>query len=223
MSKFIILTDSIGNPRSFPVTEMTKLEETYPYIIRSNFKDSVFWQLSFGNITTEQLIDQAIGYLSNWDPDYIIVQSGINDARPEAFTEFQKTLITRISGRLFSRINQFVNNPSLIGFRQVSRVRKTSFRKTARKLRLLFEDSRIFWLEICSMDGYERARPGVLKRIADYNKIIEDIYHDDFIRVKEEILNVDGFNADGLHWNNRGHKAVANLLTDIIKKRAVYA
>lgn len=212
MSKFLILTDSISNPRPFPASEMTQLEETYPYILRSYFKDSVFWQLSFGSITTEQLIDQAAGYLSNWNPDFIIIQSGINDARPEAFTELQKAVISRFSGRLFSRLSQFVYNPTLIRFRQVSRVSKKSFRKTARKIKLLFEESKIFWLEICPMDGYESARPGVLKRVVEYNQIVKDIYCDDFIMLKGYLLKAGGFNVDNLHWNKQGHRIVADIL-----------
>ena len=109
MAKFLILTDSISNPRSFPISSITTLEETYPYIIRNYYKDSTFWQLSFGNITTEQLFSQVISYLSHWEPDIIIIQSGINDCRPEAFTDFQKTLINKLSGPHFKHIKRFTS------------------------------------------------------------------------------------------------------------------
>ena len=216
MGKFLILTDSIGNPRSFPVTEITQLEETYPYIIRDHFKDSTFWQLSYGNITTEQLISQAVGYISLWDPDIIIVHSGIIDSRPEAFTEFQKIVISKFTERLFGRIEKYVYHPALIKRRQVCRVSERSFRKTAKKTKLLFDQSKILWLEICAADDYESARPGMKKRMEDYNKIIEEIYGEDFVRVKKKILEVDGFNVDNFHWNKRGHKAVADILIERI-------
>lgn len=83
--KFLILTDSIGNPRVFPVDDIVELEETYPYILRNVYSESIFWQLSYGNLSTEELVNQAIGYLTQWEPDFIIIQSGINDCRPEAF------------------------------------------------------------------------------------------------------------------------------------------
>ena len=81
----MILTDSTANPRSFPTSDVTQLEETYPYILREQFNGSTFWQLSYGNVTTEQLISQPISYLNHWEPDVIIMQSGINDCRPESF------------------------------------------------------------------------------------------------------------------------------------------
>ncbi|MBO1224056.1 MAG: SGNH/GDSL hydrolase family protein [Candidatus Scalindua sediminis] len=217
MSKFLILTDSIGNPRSFPVSEITQLEETYSYIIRNNFKNSTFWQLSYGNVSTEQLFSQAAGYLSNWEPDIIIIHSGIIDSRPEAFTEFQKTVINKLTGRfVFGKIKKYVFHPALIRHRQVYRVSKARFRKTAKKIKLLFGQSKILWLEICVADGYESARPGANKRMEAYNNIIKEIYGKDFVKIKEKILEVDGFNVDNLHWNKSGHRAVADIILDRI-------
>ena len=222
MGKFLILTDSIGNPRSFPVTEITQLEETYPYIIRDYFKDSTFWQLSYGNITTEQLISPAISYLSHWQPDFIIIHSGIIDSRPEAFTEFQKTVISRFAdfkytGRIIKGLKNNMYHPGLIRWRQVYRVSERNFRKTAKKIKLLFRESKVFWLEICAADGYESARPGVNKRIEDYNQIIKVIYGEGFVQVKEKMLEVGGFNVDNMHWNKYGHKVVADILLERIQ------
>tara|TARA_B100000315_G_C14503753_1_gene553579 strand:+ start:491 stop:1162 length:672 start_codon:yes stop_codon:yes gene_type:complete len=216
MSKFLILTDSISNPRSFPISEMTKLEETYPYIIRDYYKDSTFWQLSYGDISSEQLFSQAIGYLSHWNPDIIIIQSGINDCKPEAFTEFQKTVINRFTGPLFRYIKRYVLHPKMIKHRQKYRVSKKSFMKSAKKIQVLYENSMILWLEISANVGYENARPGVRNRIKVYNKVIENIYSNDFIPINEKILKVDGFNKDSLHWNKRGHRAVADILLERI-------
>ena len=212
MSKFLIITDSNANPRSFPVADQTQLEETYPYLVRDQFKEATFWQLSYGNITTEQLCSQAISYLNQWNPDIIIIHSGICDSRPEAFSEFQKNVISKFTWILFNRIKKYVYHPSLIKRRQVYRVSKRSFRKTLRKIKLIFTQSKIYWIEICAGNGYEEIRPGVNRRMEDYNKIIEEIYGEDFVLVKEKILEVNGFNVDNLHLNKRGHKAVADIL-----------
>lgn len=214
--KFLILAESGANPRSFPISEVTQLEETYPYLIRNEFKDSTFWQLSFGNISTEQLLSQAIAYLSHWTPDIIIVHSGLNDCRPEAFTEFQKTVINKLSGPFFGKIKKYVFHPALIKRRQVYRISKRSFRKTAKKFKLIFARSKIFWLGICAGSGYEEARPGVNKRMEDYNKIIEEIYSNDCIKIQGKMLEINGFNVDNLHWNKRGHAAVADVLLERI-------
>ena len=59
--KFLILTDSRGNPRSFPSNTVVTLEQTYPYLIREFYPDAIFWQLLCGSIfVTQDLMDQAI-------------------------------------------------------------------------------------------------------------------------------------------------------------------
>ena len=216
MSKFLIITDSISNPRSFPASDVTQLEETYTYILREKFLGSTFWQLSYGNVATEQLCSQAISYLNHWEPDVIIVHSGLNDCRPEAFSEFQKTIINRFSGPLFRYIKKFMFNPMLIKYRQVYRISEKSFRKTLKKLKLIFPQSKIFWLEICAGSGYEENRPGVNKRMKDYNKIIEEIYRENFVPIMHKIDEINGFNADNLHLNKRGHRVVAEILIEKI-------
>ena len=102
--KILILAESASNPRSFPVDEIVHLEDTYPYQLRGEYKDAIFWQLSFGNITTEELCSQAIAYLIHWNPDIIIVHSGLNDCRPEPLTQFHKDLLKFLS---FGLINRF--------------------------------------------------------------------------------------------------------------------
>lgn len=92
--RVLMLTDSNGNPRGFPDSELFYPEETYAAQLREHYKDIFFWQLSIGDITTVQLINHLISYLSHWSPDIIIVQSGINDCVPEAYSleKFQRAL-----------------------------------------------------------------------------------------------------------------------------------
>src|SRR5215470_402621 len=134
--KILILTDSSANPRSFPASMVVRLEETYPYLLRDEFRGAKFYQLSFGNITTEDLVSQAMSYLSHWRPDFIIVQSGLADCKPEAFTEAQKAVISRLPGRFLGKLKQYLYHPQLISRRQLYRVTEPSFRKTLRKFKL---------------------------------------------------------------------------------------
>ncbi|MDB4021012.1 hypothetical protein N8Z80_02440 [Litorivicinus sp.] len=217
MYKILILTDSAANPRTFPAIDSVSLEETYPYLIRSEFRGSTFWQLSIGNTETEILFSQAIGYLSNWEPDFIIIHSGLADCRPEAFSELQKVFISKILPRHFSSLRRNLYNPKLIAKRQVYRVSKRSFRKTVKKFSLIFKDAKIFWLEIVAEAKYENERPGVAKRIRDYNSIIEENISGDLIEIMDPLLKTEGFNNDGIHWNKSGHKVVSGILLDKIK------
>jgi len=210
--KIIFITDSIANPRSFPLEEAVPLERTYPYLIRENYPNAICWQLSYGNLTTEELVNQAIGYLSDWEPDLIVVHSGINDCRPEAFTSLQKDLIKNFTGLLFRYLKKHVYNPRLIKWRNLYRVSKRSYRKTLTKLKIIFNTSKIIFIEINVGDNYERARPGVLKRIDDYNDIINKIYPEGLIRVKNQINKCKGLNTDNVHLNAEGHRVIAELL-----------
>lgn len=210
--KILLLTDSAANPRSFPVPMRVRLEETYPYLLREAFKSATFYQLSFGNITTEDLLSQPIAYLTHWEPDFIIVQCGLADCRPEAFTELEKGLINRLPGSLFGKLKKQILNPGLIKWRQVYRVSPQSFRKTLRKFKMVFSSSRVFWLEICAGPGYEEERPGVCRRIAEYNKISEEVYGDTFVRLQDRILQIGGFNGDHIHWLANAHRAAADTL-----------
>ena len=218
--KILILTDSSANPRSFPSSMVVRLEETYPYLLRDEFRGAKFYQLSFGNITTEDLVSQAMSYLSHWEPDFIIVQSGLADCKPEAFTETQKAVINRLPGRFLGKMKKYVYHPSLIKRRQIFRVSEQSFRKTLRKFKIVFSKSRIFWLEICAAPSYETERPGIVRRVADYNKIIEDVYGDSMVKLQEKVLQVDGLNADNVHWRANGHRVAADMLIDRINQSA---
>mgnify|MGYP000326524186 CR=1 FL=1 len=210
--KIIFVTDSIANPRSFPIEEVVPLERTYPYLIRESYPSAICWQLSYGNLTTEELVNQVIGYLNDWAPDIIIVHSGINDCRPEAFTSLQKDIIKNLTGLLFRYIAKQMYNPRLIKWRSLYRVSKRSYKKTLTKFKNIFNTSKIVFIEINAGDGYERARPGVLKRIDDYNEIINEIYPEGMIRVKNKIDKYKGLNTDNIHLNAEGHRVIAELL-----------
>lgn len=217
MAKFLIITDSIGNPRSFPVQDKVELEQTFPYLLRTKFKNDVFWQLSYGDMDTEKLMSQPLTYLVDWEPDYVIIQSGLNDCRPEAFTEFQKKLIffLRFLGMGFLR--KYLYNPSLVKFRQVQRIPIRSFERILKKISILFDNSKIYWIEICAGHEYEKVRPGVNKKILEFNKVLKENFADGFIYVFDRLIEVDGFNKDQLHWNSRGHLEVSKILTSLIK------
>src|SRR5437016_6302257 len=120
--RILILTDSGANPRSFPAAMAVQLEETYPYLLRARFRESTFYQLTFGNVTTEDLVSQATAYLTHWRPQFIVVQSGLVDCRPEAFTQVEKAIIERLPGRFFGRLRKNLNRPSLVERRQIFRV-----------------------------------------------------------------------------------------------------
>lgn len=222
--KIMILTDSDGNPRTFPPVEVFKLEETWPYLLRERFKDATFWQLSYGNITTMKLVNQPMGYLTHWDPDVIIVQSGIADCRPEAFSDLQKEIIGKMTWKFFKFVRPYVEHPEWIRRRQVYRVSPSSYRTTLKKFKLSFPKSKIFWLEISVGPKYDNTRPGVSRRLTEFNAIIRQVYGEDFVPTLERIMQAEGFNvADHGHPNKRGHQAIADIIIPKVEEYLVKA
>lgn len=209
MRKILILTDSGANPRTFPSSEKVALEETYPYLIRNEFPNATFWQLSVGNMTTGFILDQAIGYLTEWNPDWIIVHSGLADCRPEAFSEFQKLIIQKL---MWGGLRKNIYNPNWIRRRQVFRVTEKRFKRAIKKFKLIFSKSRISWLEIATDQAYEEVRPGVGVRSELFNTILKDVYGGGFLHTSEQLIAHQGFNADGIHLNKKGHAVIAELL-----------
>jgi hypothetical protein len=98
----------------------------------------------------------------------------------------------------------------------VFRFSKRSFRKTLKKFKLIFPRSKIYWLEICAGPGYEETRPGVNKRMDNFNKITGEIYRTHFVPILEKITYENGFNVDNLQLNKHGHAAVAHILLERI-------
>ncbi len=214
--KILVLTDSAANPRSFPASMVVHLEETYPYLLRRAFPHAVFYQLSFGNVVTEDLVSQAVAYLTHWKPDFIVVQSGLADCRPEAFSEAEKAVIKRLPDWLFGGLKKSLYHPAIIRRRQLHRVAPEGFRKSARKLKMIFAKSHVLWLEICAGVIYEQERPGVERRMADYNRILREVFGDNVVPTQDLVRGVNGFNQDQTHWVASAHRAVGQLLVERI-------
>ena len=219
--KFVVLTDSTGCPRIFPKSERVDLEDTYPYLLRKEFDTSKFWQLSIGNQISKLLIDNARGYLTNWHPNYIIVGTGINDARPEFLSE-KITKNLNFEGKL-SFFNKFIKrlylSPFLIKLFNNHRVSEEQFLKSIISLKNTFKTSKIIWLEIYCHNNYDRDRPGVLKRKNSFNEKIKKILGNDFLEISEEISNNDFYTKDFHHFTKQGHYLIAKKIIEHIKKR----
>ncbi len=221
--KVVILTDSTGSPRIYPKSERVDLDQTYPYLIKKKYDKYKFWQLSLGNQISELLIDQARGYLLNWKPDFIILGTGINDARPEAFSE-ETIKIFKFKGKL-SFLNRFINKffflPSLIRYFNQHRVSKKNFSKTIRSLKKTFKDSKIIWLEISCHKDYENIRPGVIRRKSEFNKIIKSFIGSNFIEIDQDIYSKNFFSKDLIHFNDSGHKLISEKIIEKIEKTKI--
>lgn len=94
--KLLIFTDSLGLPREKP--EIVEYNQTWVNLLKANFEILVF---SFGGGTVDQMYSQ-IAYLKMFNPDFVIVQSGIVDCAPRALKQYELEIIKR--SRLLSKI-----------------------------------------------------------------------------------------------------------------------
>jgi hypothetical protein len=218
MKKIMILADSCGLPRSFPEEAKTAYEETYPYALRKHYPDVDFYQLCMGGMTAPELIGQAVAYFDTWNPDVIIVQVGIDDCRPEPVSNFTRIVLTEFE--FLHRLRSYVFRPvimkKLIRLWSNYRVPPAKFKRNIKKIRSVFPHAQIYWLEIftSASGGYEEHRPGVLKRIDEYNGMIKKILKAGFVPIQNELNSVSGVNADHLHLNRIGHKKIFEILKD---------
>ena len=68
---------------------------------------------------------------------------------------------------------------------------------------------------IKSNTNYEKSRPGVVRLKKEYNKLLEDVFGNDLIKVDQILNDKNFFNEDCIHVNDLGHKLIAN---EVIKK-----
>ena len=225
--KVLIFGDSAINPRTFPAADRTPLEGTFPFQLKEQFPEATFYQLCFGNVTTEEPVGQIISYFSEWQPDFIIVLSGMADCKPEAYTEFERSFLEMMSRkRFFHRFAKFMLQPKieipLRRIRQKFRVIPAEFERTAKKLKLIFSDSRILWLEIfVSPEGrYEQIRPGITGRVGIYNNILKKVFGADFVPVQKALEESGGITADHEHLRAPGHTTISRILGEIMNEHS---
>tara|TARA_Y200000002_G_scaffold316418_1_gene274731 strand:- start:1089 stop:1805 length:717 start_codon:yes stop_codon:yes gene_type:complete len=221
INKIMILADSAANPRTFPAEDACSLEETYPYLLQARFENVMFWHNIMSNVTTDKICSIAISYLNQWKPDVIILCSGINDARPEGIPETIKNLISYIFfpfviiEKLFPPLRgvykkclRLLEHKIFIKIISGYRVKPSAFKRTLKRLKLIFNEADIYCLEILSADKYEMQRPGAISRKKKYNAILQNEFEKNFLKIEHLIKNNSGFNTDSIHLNKYGHKII---------------
>lgn len=214
--KVLFITDSLGLPRVFPEIEIVNLEETYAQLVKKKLNKECFHQISLAGDLSGKIIDHARAYFVNWQPDYIVIGLGINDARPKSLN------ITLQDYFFFSRLLKFKKFQLIVNWlsskffkKPKSTTNLDEFSKKLDQLKNSFKNSKIIWLEITCDKDYEISRPGVLELKEKFNKKLIEAYKNDFIKLREVFKNKKVYNSDNLHLNKNGHKIIAN---EICKK-----
>tara|TARA_B100000282_G_C31604603_1_gene431743 strand:+ start:89 stop:769 length:681 start_codon:yes stop_codon:yes gene_type:complete len=219
--KILIIGDSNCLPRYNASTpNVIKLEETYIYKLKTIFKDYHFEQITLGGILTSELINHAIPYFVSWKPDILLMHTGINDTK----SQVKRNIFLKIIEKIFLFLSfskkdfksKVLYNRSILKHYSESKTNLSSFEKNIDKLKILFSESKILWLEIFSDERIDNERPNTSKNIDKFNSVLKRNFKENFIEIGE-IKNKKFFTLDGYHLNKLGHDKLCEKLSKFIE------
>lgn len=212
MKKILVITDSLGLPRPNP--EVVEYDQTWVYKLA---QENNVWQYSSGGSTIKELYEQ-IEYLKMFNPDIVIIQSGIVDCAPRAMSKFEnefvnKFKITRKFGQTFltsKRLNYLRKK------RSCYYTNAFEFEKYVKLYLKTFSD-KLYWLGIVPANNdYEKKVPGITLQIEKYNKILSSNLSENFI--SSDNLSDKDVMSDFIHLTVSGHLSVfENIKKHILK------
>lgn len=213
--KIVVLTDSLGLARKTPQSVL--LEETWPCLLKSALATNEWYQFSMGGATSSDLLEQGQYWMHGVRPvDWLIVQAGIVDCAPRAFSKREKVLqqIFLVITRPFPKFRKFTFE-YIRRTRQVSYVDAQGFRENVKQLKRLADEqnAKLLWLPVLGANFYNAILPGVDKKIAMTNELLQAEMGDGFINVQ---LSAECFMSDGHHLLAEGHRILAERIFNYI-------
>jgi hypothetical protein len=211
--KILIIGDSLSLPRKKP--EITTLDQTWPYLLKSNAQFEII-QISIGGGTLQNLYEQSFYYVET-EPDIVIIQSGIVDCAPHALGRLEREIIGnfRVLNFLF---HHFFPTNFMRKYRKITFTRKKDFMKLAKELINRFTKSKIIWIGIVpACSGYEKKVPGISNNIEIFNKIITaEIETGHGLFLSTDNIPSDGIMSDYHHLTTIGHKWLYERILPLI-------
>ncbi len=213
MERIVLFTDSLALPRKVP--EMTSIEDTYPYLLKKNFD---VYQFSKGGCLISELLEQTF-YYSQYRPDYVILQCGIVDCAPRAFSWSEESFLrlTRIGRLLRKAISITITTKRIRNFRRKSWTELKSFECLCNAFVNQFDGIPVYALSILpATSEYELQVPGISKKIKEYNIVLSRVFGDRLIDLSG--IPVEGIMSDHHHLTQEGHIYVYESIMDKLKK-----
>jgi hypothetical protein len=215
--RVLIIGDSLALPREKP--EKVRHEETWPELLKQTGKYDII-QLSLGGGTIGDLYDQ-ISYYKQFDPDFVIIQSGIVDCSPRALTQLELKIF--LSNKLLRiLLSKTLPLNFLRNHRKITYVTKKNFTDYYENIITQFKNSRHILISILPISsGYEKKIKGIGNNQDKFNNIIKSLS----VKYKSLYLNTDlmpieGIMTDFHHLNSIGHywiySAIVNNIDTLI-------
>jgi lysophospholipase L1-like esterase len=208
--KILILTDSLGLPRSKP--ELCSFEDTWPTLLRDRYPN--IHQVSIGAATSQVLLKQ-INYQKAFKPDIVILQVGIVDCAPR-FMSRKELDFTYALGNLGRGFRFMLNRNWIKRKRKISYINEVEFKQNLTKIQDAFDCPAISIGILPSNKQYEKLLPGVTAKIVSYNTILEQNFIN-FLNT-DDIINVNGIMSDHHHLNKKGHNYLFHKIEKSLKE-----
>ena len=219
--KVLIIGDSNCMPRlSKSKKENLPPEKIYTHMLRNKYKDFLFKEVVWGGVKTSMLIDYSVNYYKRWQPDFIIVHTGVNDIKTQLLSEKTSYKIFKITNFLKldkKKIKEkILYNPKYIKYLNTNKVSPLNLSIEAKKLIKNFKKSKIIWIGIHSNRKINQERPHTYEAISKYNKEIKKYFNSNFI---DNDLTNSSFTKDGYHLNHLGHKTLFKKVSYFFNKK----
>jgi hypothetical protein len=210
VKKILVITDSLGLPRRVP--ELVDFEETW---VNSLAKVYSIHQLSIGGATINDLYEQT-DYAKMFNPDFVIIQSGIVDCAPRALTKFENQFLNKFS---FSRfiLKRFLTKKRLETLRKKRNCTYTSINEFDKYVELFVKEfgNKLFWIGIVpASNSYESLVPGISNNITRYNEILRNKIKSNYITLEDYSSN--HIMTDNIHLSSLGHHELFQKIVNII-------
>lgn len=210
MKKILIFTDSLGLPRPNP--EVVDYNETWIFLLSQKYN---IHQISVGGGELT-ILSAQIEYAKMFNPDFVIVQSGIVDCAPRALTKTESRILNKY--KLSRNILKLILTNKTLNF-----LRK--YRKAVYTDKIVFERHvlkflnsfglKLYWIGIIpATKEYEEMIPGISKKINEYNLLLKKHLKSNFIDMTD--IEANCLMSDFIHLSKKGHEYIDKKISNVL-------
>lgn len=226
----LIITDSMGAPRSNP---LTLYKDTWVSHIEDYFQNKYgikTFSYTQSSLTTQQLIFKIKQQFIYYNPRIVILQIGAVDCAPRLLTmnelDFMEKLVPNVFSKIFHKFKKYLLiSPTLSRYRNRTDVSSEIFRRNINLiLNEYFKDSIICTIPI----GFPNKRhtfesANAKKNVEQYNDIFKSFVDDRYTYfdildkfIRENIYKI--YDKKNRHYLISGHKMVSSVLINELDK-----
>lgn len=210
MKRLLIITDSLGAPRTTP--ELCPYDDTWPKVVKAHAENQGYDVILFteNGLDSFKLLRLVESKLKLYKPSMVLLQFGIVDCAPRVFTDREKLIFRILHLHKFAAYIGKKYHATLSSLRDNTVVSCEDFRKNIVAISQELKGNaqpgcKILHIPIgLACKGYVKISPSVERKITQYNRVLEeesDIFISAFYDANVEKI----YTADHHHLNKVGH------------------